>query len=138
MKTSIAFVLAGCMLALNTGGGFATEPVKAAVPNAQSGFGILQGKWVRPDGGYVVTIKHVDASGRLDAAYANPRPLTFSKAVASRDGKTIRVFLELTAGGYNGSTYTLAYDPAQDILKGVYFQAVAKQKFDIYFERARP
>jgi len=138
MKTAIAFVLAGCMLALSTRAGFATEPVKAALPNAQSGFGILQGKWVRPDGGYVITIKGVDENGKLDAAYANPRPLPFSKAVASRDGKTINVFFELRAGGYNGSTYTLVYDPAQDILKGVYFQAVAQQKFDIFFERARP
>jgi hypothetical protein len=47
------------------------------------------------------------------------------------------VFLELTAGGYNGSTCTLTYDPKKDILKGVYYQAVARQKFDICFERVR-
>ena len=55
---------------------------------------------------------------------------------ATRDGKTIRLFFELRAGGYNGSTYTLTYDPANDVLRGVYFQAVAQQKFDIYFTRA--
>ena len=92
---------------------------------------------VRPDGGYVVTIKSVSAEGKLDASYANPNPLPFSRAEAMRDGNEIRVFLELTAGGYNGSTYSLAYDPAQDVLKGVYYQAVARQKFDIYFERAK-
>jgi hypothetical protein len=27
--------------------------------------------------------------------------------------------------------------PAADVLKGVYFQAVAQQKFDVYFMRAR-
>lgn len=125
---------AGLAIAQDT----APPGAEAAVANAQSGFEILHGKWVRPDGGYVITIKRIEANGKLDAAYANPRPLPFSKAVASRDGNTIKVFLELQAGGYNGSTYTLVYDPARDILKGAYFQAVAQQKYDIYFERTRP
>jgi len=93
------------------------------------------GRWVRPGGGYVITIKSVSADGKLDASYANPLP--FSRAEAMRDGNEIRVFLELTVGGYNGSTYTLAYDPAQGALKGVNYQAVAQQKFDIYFERGK-
>ena len=101
-------------------------------------FGVLPGRWVRPDGGYVIDIRSVAADGKLDAAYANPDPLPFSKAEATRDGKTIRVFLELRAGGYNGSTYTPAYDPAHDVLAGVYFQAVAQQKFNVYFVRSRP
>ena len=46
-----------------------------------------------------------------------------------------RVALELRAGGYDGSTYDLTYDPSSDRLSGVYYQAVAKQKFDIYFVR---
>ena len=110
-------------------------PVPAV--QAQSGFEILKGRWVRPDGGYTITIKSVDAGGKLDAAYANPNPPPFAKAEASRDGKTLKVFLELRAGGYNGSTYTLTYDPASDRLKGIYYQAVARQKFDVYFARAR-
>lgn len=97
---------------------------------------VLVGRWVRPDGGYTVTIARVAADGQLDASYANPRPLPFSKAEASRDGDTIRVFLELTAGGYAGSTYTLTWNPQRDVLEGVYYQAVAKQKYDIFFERA--
>jgi hypothetical protein len=32
---------------------------------------------------------------------------------------------------------TLIYDPLNDILKGVYFQAVLQQKFDVYFTRAK-
>ena len=111
--------------------------LKAEAPLAQAGgvFGALPGRWVRPDGGYVINIKGVDASGRLDASYANPNPLPFSRAEATREGKTIRLFFELRAGGYNGSTYTLTYDPVSDTLRGVYFQAVAQQKFDIYFNR---
>jgi hypothetical protein len=106
-------------------------------PPSHSGFSVLEGRWVRPDGGYVITIKGIDASGKLDAMYANPRPLPFAKAEAARDGKTIRLFFELTAGGYNGSTYTLTYDPVNDTLEGEYYQAVARQKFDIYFTRAK-
>jgi hypothetical protein len=61
-----------------------------------------------------------------------------AQAVADAQGGTaIKVFLELRAGGYNGSTYTLTYDPKNDVLKGVYYQAVARQSFDVYFVRAR-
>ena len=118
----------------------AAAQVAGAAPSRglESSFAVLNGRWVRPDGGYVLTIKSVDAAGKLDAGYANPNPLPFSKAEATRDGQAIKVFLELRAGGYNGSTYTLAYDSASDVLKGVYFQAVAQQKFDVYFARAKP
>ncbi|MGB9192767.1 MAG: hypothetical protein WCB88_02415 [Azonexus sp.] len=115
----------------------AQAQVRAEAPAAQpdGAFATLPGRWVRPDGGYVINIKSVDASGKLDASYANPNPLPFSRAEATRDGNTIKLFFELRAGGYNGSTYMLTYDPASDTLKGVYFQAVAQQKFDIYFMR---
>lgn len=111
----------------------------AAAPSVESAsdWGVLRGRWVRPDGGYTIAIRSVGADGRLDAAYANPSPLPFSKAVATRDGKAIKVFLELRAGGYDGSTYALSYDPAKDVLLGVYYQAVAKQKFDVVFARAK-
>ncbi|MCB1687322.1 MAG: hypothetical protein KDI33_02495, partial [Halioglobus sp.] len=99
------------------------------------GYQVLLGQWVRPDGGYLISINGVDADGKLDAMYANPQQLPFSKAQASRDGDTIKVFLELRAGGYNGSTYTLVYDRGQDELKGVYYQAVARQKYTVAFQR---
>ncbi|MEF8713285.1 MAG: hypothetical protein V5B39_06905 [Accumulibacter sp.] len=144
MKVSIVRTLAGLALAM----GVLAEPVaaqgtapqvKAEAPHSPSepAFGALPGRWVRPDGGYVITIKSVDARGKLDAAYANPNPLPFSRAEAVRNGNTIRLFFELRAGGYNGSTYTLSHDPTNDILKGVYYQAVMQQKFDVYFTRAK-
>ena len=116
-----------------------TPAARPATPVVQSAseFSSLVGRWVRPDGGYVVTIKSADAGGKLDAAYANPNPLPFSRAEARRDGDVIAVFLELRAGGYDGSTYTLTYDPVKDVLAGVYYQAVARQRFDVYFERAK-
>lgn len=139
LRATARTVLAGLVLAAGSAGPPATAQWKTAPPASvsESPFGVLQGRWVRPDGGYMITIKGADASGRLDAAYANPNPLPFSKAEARRDGDTLRIFLELRAGGYNGSTYTLAYDAANDVLKGVYFQAVAQQRFNVTFVRAR-
>jgi uncharacterized protein (DUF2147 family) len=138
MKTAAALCLSLFTVAIGTvpATGVAQVAPKAAI-QSESAFGALPGRWVRPDGGYVINIKSVDASGKLDAAYANPNPLPFSRAEAAWDGKTIKLFFELRAGGYNGSTYTLTYDPAADVLKGVYYQAVAQQKFDVYFTRAK-
>jgi hypothetical protein len=113
----------------------ADEGARAA--KQASVFGALPGLWARPDGGYLIAIQGVDADGALDAVYANPYHLPFAKAEASREGEAIRVFLELRAGGYNGSTYDLTYDPAEDVLRGVYYQAVARQQYDVRFERVR-
>jgi hypothetical protein len=128
-----------CMLGLVlvTIAGAQSNIVTSTSSSADPQFIALQGRWVRPDGGYVITIKSVDVDGKLDADYANPKQLPFAKAEASRDGTAIKVFLELRAGGYNGSTYTLTHDAASDVLKGTYFQAVLQQKFDVYFMRAK-
>jgi len=107
----------------------------AAPPPVESAFDRLPGRWVRLQGGYVITIRAVDADGKLDASYANPRPLPFQVAVANRDGNALKLLFELRAGGYNGSTYTLSYDAANDRLTGVYDQVVVKQKFDVVFIR---
>jgi hypothetical protein len=96
---------------------------------------VLKGAWVRPDGGYQIVIRNIDPNGRLEAMYFNPNPLPFAKAQASQQGVTLRASFELRAGGYDGSTYELTYDPASDRLKGTYYQAVAKQKFDVNFVR---
>ena len=121
-----------------TAQGPAPAPKEAAAPAAaaqKSGLDVLKGSWVRPDGGYTIAIDSIGAEGHLAATYFNPNRLPFAKAQATREGTTLRVFLELQAGGYAGSTYTLSYDPASDRLKGIYWQAVAKQKFEVYFVR---
>ncbi len=109
----------------------APSPAAAAKPD----FAVLKGTWVRPDGGYVIAIKGVNPGGEIEATYFNPNRLPFAKAQAIRNGATLRAFFELRAGGYGGSTYELTYDPASDQLKGIYYQAVAKQKFAVYFAR---
>ena len=136
-----AMSLAVASIAIATGFFLAqAEPLPSAPPESSisappAAFASLPGRWVRPDGGYVISIKSVDAGGKLDASYANPNPLPFYIAVATRDGGALKIFFELRAGGYNGSTYTLNYDVAGDRLEGTYYQAVAKQTFKVVFVR---
>ena len=98
---------------------------------------MLPGRWVRTEGGYVISIKAVGADGKLDAEYANPRPLPFAAASATSEGGVLKLLFELRAGGYGGSTYTLIYDAASDRLLGVYDQVVVHQKFNVVFVRAK-
>lgn len=97
----------------------------------------LVGKWVRPDGGYVIEVRAAGSDGRLDAAYYNPDPIHVARAEASLTNGITRVFLELQAPGYPGSTYTLAYRPEGDTLEGIYFQAALQQEFPVGFVRAK-
>jgi hypothetical protein len=104
-------------------------------PGASSDIDVLRGAWVRPDGGYTIVIRNIGPNGQLEAMYFNPNPLPFAKAQAVREGAKLRALFELRAGGYDGSTYDLTYDPATDRLTGTYYQAVAKQSFDVFFAR---
>lgn len=104
---------------------------------ADSGFERLKGRWVRPDGGYVLEIRAVDARGAIEAAYLNPRPINVARAEATRAGSILKVFVELRAPNYPGSTYTLTHDPKNDQLRGLYFQAVTRQTFDVVFVRMK-
>src|SRR6476660_3349966 len=58
----------------------------------RGGFDNLNGRWFRTDGGYVLEIRSVDSSGKIDAAYFNPKSINVAKAEASRDGSTVKVF----------------------------------------------
>jgi len=77
----------------------------------------------------------VESDGRIDAAYFNPRPINVARAEASRDGEKVLVFVELRDVNYPGSTYTLTYEPATDLLRGVYFQAAMGASFEVFFQR---
>jgi hypothetical protein len=107
----------------------------ATADSVESGFRALSGRWLRPDGGYILDIRDVDARGKIDAVYLNPRPITVARAEATRDSSTLKIFVELRAPGYPGSTYTLTYDPQRDQLTGIYFQAALQQRFDVVFVR---
>ena len=102
-----------------------------------AGFSPLTGRWLRLDGGYILEIRAIDAAGRIDATYLNPRPINVARAEATRKGSALEVFVELRAPGYPGSTYTLSYEPKNDQLVGVYYQAAMQQSFDVRFVRPK-
>jgi hypothetical protein len=97
----------------------------------------LIGRWVRPDGGYVLHFKAVNDDGSIDAEYLNPNPINVSMAKVSNRSDKIDIFVELRDIGYPGSFYTLVYEPDRDRLVGVYHHLVHKQNYDIYFVRAQ-
>jgi hypothetical protein len=116
------------------------DPAKKDVGTAKKDSGsdvfrAIKGRWLRPDGDYVLEVKSIDADGKVQATYANPNPIHISEAKASREGSTVKLFVELRDSGYPGCTYTLTYDPQNDILRGVYFQAAMQEKFEVGFER---
>jgi hypothetical protein len=98
----------------------------------------LQGRWQRNDGGYIIDIRNVEPGGKLTAGYFNPRPINVAKAEASQDNGTVKVFIELRDVNYPGSTYNLAYVPADDRLTGTYFQAALRETYEVYFTRVKP
>ena len=104
---------------------------------AKPEFHVLVGDWVRPDGGYVIKIRHVDKNGRVDAGYFNPRPITVSRAFASVEAGRLNLFIKLQGKGYPGSTYTLIYSEENEALVGIYYQAALGQSFDVAFVRKK-
>ena len=102
---------------------------------ANGDFDMLNGRWLRPDGGYILEIRAIDPSGKIDGVYLNSRPINIAKAEATRDGSTLKVFVELRAPNYPGSTYTLTYDREHD--QGTYFHAVQQQSFNVDFVRMK-
>jgi len=111
-----------------------SEPKAVAkAPDVQ----VLCGRWLRPDGPYILDLKSIGSDGKIQAAYVNPqREIHVSRAEASVQGTTLRVFLMLDDDGYPGCTYNLNYDPQQQTLSGIYFQAQMQESFEVVFIRA--
>lgn len=106
-----------------------------SVASAQTGNdekGIL-GRWVRPDGGYVLEIQEIGNDGSLKATYLNPRPINVARAEIRRDNDTIHIIVELRDVNYPGSTYFLEYEKSTQRLIGTYYQAVEKTTFSVEF-----
>ncbi|MFZ0611440.1 MAG: hypothetical protein WAM73_04310 [Desulfobacterales bacterium] len=106
---------------------------QAGAENRSRDFQPLIGRWRRPDGGYVIEIRGIDATGKMDIGYFNPRPINVARATAEKDAGALKVFIELQDVGYPGATYTLAYDPRLNVLQGLYYQPAAGQTFDVVF-----
>ena len=111
---------------------------EAAQTVSADNFQNLVGRWIRPDGGYIIEIRNVDSNGQLQVAYFNPRPINVSQARLTFENKEPQVFIELRDVGYPGATYTLNYLAEQDVLAGLYYQPTAGQSFEVIFVRMNP
>jgi hypothetical protein len=97
----------------------------------------ILGRWVRPDGGYILDLKEIGKDGTLKAAYFNPTPINVYRAELGREQGAITILVELRDVNYPGSTYNLIYDPPMDRWVGTYFQAVQKVSYNIEFMRSK-
>jgi hypothetical protein len=121
--------------------GMRTDPKPEASKSqtfSSDNFRNLVGRWIRPDGGYIIEIRNIDSNGLLEAAYFNPRPIHVSQARITIVNKEPRVFIELRDVGYPGATYALTYHPEQDVLAGLYYQPTVGQSFEVIFVRMNP
>lgn len=131
---SALLVFAWCFGCNRPGGQAPEAPPATAAP---SGYEALTGKWQRSDGDYTIAITSVAEDGAMNASYFNPDPIHVGKAQASREAGGIKVVVVLQDANYPGSTYTLAYDAKTDRLMGTYYQAVAKETYEIFFVRVK-
>jgi hypothetical protein len=110
-------------------------PVAKVANQLGNRFDRLKGRWVRPDGGYILEIREVAADGKMTVGYFNPLPINVFWAEAADDGKDIKVFIELRDVNYPGATYNLVFNPEDDQLRGIYMQPAMRQSFQIFFVR---
>ena len=111
---------------------------KQAFESVALEFDTLKGKWVRPDGGYMLEIRKLLPDNALEVAYFNPNPIHVGQAKLFKERGFTKVFVELQDVNYPGSTYTLIYDKENDLLRGVYYQATQQEEYPIFFERLPP
>ena len=95
----------------------------------------LIGKWNRTDGDYTLDITEAGPEGLLKVAYLNPNPIHVGRSAWRIHENALQLYVELQDENYPGSLYTLYYDEASGMLLGTYFQAVAKQTFEVQFSR---
>ncbi len=104
--------------------------------NSEIAADTVLGRWLRPDGNYVIQINSIDKNNQIDAQYFNPKPIKIARAELIADNN-LRIFIEFDDEGYKGSSYDLIYDPVNDALTGKYFQATYGQTYQIGFVRLK-
>ncbi len=129
-----------CLLAAGLGACRRADAPATAAPApaaATTAFDKLLGRWERPDGGYVLELRTVDAAGKCTAGYFNPSPITIEKAEASAEGGQLKLFVVLRDVNYPGCTYRLTYDAQRDVLLGAYYQAALQETYEVGFARLK-
>ncbi|WP_041856072.1 hypothetical protein [Candidatus Korobacter versatilis] len=97
----------------------------------------IVGQWTRSDTPARIEIRSVRDDGRLDASYYNPHSIHIETAAAKKERDYVRVYLKLQDPSEPGSTYRLNYDPALDVMRGDYYDGVARQKNEVAFARSK-
>jgi hypothetical protein len=97
----------------------------------------LTGDWLRTDGGKTIRIKGATPDGKLNAEYFNPKPIHVGQAEWLVKNSSLVIIVELQDVNYPGSRYALEYIEAEDVLAGVYYQAVDKENFEVEFVRQK-
>lgn len=95
----------------------------------------LTGSWLRSDGTYSITISNVTEDGKMTAAYFNPKPIHVAKAMWRTEDDVLEIYVEMNDINYEGSNYKLTYDQQADQLVGFYYQAFAKETYEVIFNR---
>jgi hypothetical protein len=99
----------------------------------------LVGRWQRvndaPGEEKILEVRKVNADGTADVRYFNPRPINVGNARANMVDNFPSLLIELPDADYQGSTYQLTYEPSDDELRGVFFQALEQQAYDVVFKR---
>jgi len=98
---------------------------------------MLKGKWQRSDGNYYLEILSVMSDSTLNAGYFNPNTINVEKGEWTIRGGRLYLRVILRDLNYPGSTYSLGYDPDNDLLAGKYYQAVEGVYYDVVFSRVR-
>jgi len=96
----------------------------------------LLGKWLRPDGNYILEIVKVSDDRTIEAKYFNPNPIHVARAELLQADE-LKIQVEFADKNYEGSTYDLIYDPGQDVLVGTYYQATYGQTYQVGFVRVK-
>jgi hypothetical protein len=106
---------------------------KAATPAGD--WNRLRGRWLRPDGDYVLEVKSVGDDGRAEVNYFNPSPIHVAWARVANTAGVLKLDVELRDVNYPGCLYKLTYAPDRDQLSGTYFQAQMQETHQIFFVR---
>ena len=96
---------------------------------------ILAGKWQRADGPYTIQIMEIRKDGVLEVAYLNPNPMSGVTGNWKMKNKKLSIFIKIADVSYQGSTYQLKFNDHSGNLFGLYYQAIAKQTFDVSFTK---
>ena len=93
----------------------------------------LTGSWIRSDGPYTIKISKVVEGGKMKAEYFNPGPIHVGRSSWQMDDGKLQVMVELSDKNYPGSQYKLTFNEKNNVLHGTYYQAVAKETYEVGF-----